>query len=474
MDKELAQLEEWAVNLINDYEETLRSQGVTPSTSGGSIYKKLFRFSGELVANPEAYGELLEMARSQDMTARELIGAIRSIEDIVLGQKANVRDPVLRNQIESMAWNPADRRQIMSDVIHHLYAQRTGGDTLRRLSQPERAAARGAIREEFGRWGNVPENLLSLFRSWHTRQERAVGAEAAAIVAEGRNPLRAGNLGTTLIHDVAPNSPTISGTVEGTTAAEVLPELRQQFINQRAATEATLQEAGGVYNSLDDLVADKAGRRIDYSPSMSQADLDARRLILDDPANQAAVAEIMQKGLRGELSVGPHGVKFMQRGRDMLEEIVRFPNRLMQEAQGMQTIQQINQAARNPAARRFGAAVPFVGAGLGAAFVGANRQARLEEIQQNPQDPTLKANLVLDELSGQADRVTLAGAAMLPTPAAPVGAAMVAGGELVSTVTGLTSLVIDGGRATIKTMMDRKPTTPEDWEQRLRARRGTR
>lgn len=125
---------------------------------------------------------------------------------------------------------------------------------------------------------------------------------------------------------------------------------------------------------------------------------------------------------------------------------------------------QLNRAIiQNAGARRFGAAVPFAGAGVGAAFLGANRQARLEEIQQNPQDPTLKANLVLDELSGQADRVTLAGAALLPTPAAPVGAAMVAGGELTSTVTGLSSLAIDGGRAFIKSVFN----PPKRKEQKL-------
>jgi len=454
MDKELGQLEEWAVNLINDYEETLRSQGVTPSSSGGSIYKKLFRFSGELVANPEAYGELLEMARSQDMSARELLGAIRSIEDIVLGQKANVRDPVLRNMIESMPWNPADRRQIMSDVIHHLYAQRTGGDTLRRLSQPERAATRGALREEFGRWGNVPENLLSLFRSWHTRQERAIGSEAAAITAEGRNALRAGNQGTALIHDVAPNSPTISGTVEGTTASEVLPELRKQFLNQRTATEATLQQAGGVYRSLDDLVADKAGRRLDYTTTMSQADLEARRGILDAPENQADVVNIIRQGLRGELDIGAHGVRFIQRGQDLIEEVTRFPNRLMQtveEAQSMQYMRQLNEAVQNPAGRRFGAALPFVGAGLGSVFVEKNREERLKEIEQSPGDPTLKANLVLDELAGWGDRATVAGATLSATGiGAVVGVPMMGVGETVSTVTGLTSLAFDGGRAVLK------------------------
>jgi len=175
---------------------------------------------------------------------------------------------------------------------------------------------------------------------------------------------------------------------------------------------------------------------------------------------------------RGALATFLGGGAKLEFNPQTIQEMMRFPNRLMQEAQGMQTIQQINQAIQNPAARRFGAAVPFVGAGLGAAFVGANRQARLEEIRQNPQDPTLKANLVLDEISGQADRATLAGAALLPTPAAPVGAAMIGAGELTSTITGVASLAIDAGRATIKTMLNRTPTTAEDWENRRRARTG--
>lgn len=166
---------------------------------------------------------------------------------------------------------------------------------------------------------------------------------------------------------------------------------------------------------------------------------------------------------RGALATFLGGGAKLEFNPQTIQEMMRFPNRLMQEAQGMQTIQQINQAIQNPAARRFGAAVPFVGAGLGAAFVGANRQARLEEIRQNPQDPTLKANLVLDEISGQADRATLAGAALLPTPAAPVGAAMIGAGELTSTVTGVTSLVIDGGRAFIKSIFN----PPKREEQKL-------
>jgi hypothetical protein len=309
MDKELAQLEEWAVNLINDYEESLRQKGITPSGTGGSEYKRIGRFSGELVANIEAYGELLDMARSQNMSGKQLVQSIRTIEDLILGQRKSVRDPVLRNMIESMSWNPADRRQLFSDVIHHLYAQRTGGDTLRRLSQPERASARGAIRNIYGRWGNVPENLLSLFRSWHTKQETAIGSEAAAIIARGGDPTKAGLQGTELVHKISPSSSKISKTVLGETAAEVLPEVLSQFEEQKVATQATMGEVSELYEDLDKIAAANApkGRDLSYGLTMSQEDLELRRNILD--ANPEQVETAIKNRLSAVLDVKGGGVR---------------------------------------------------------------------------------------------------------------------------------------------------------------------
>ena len=166
MDKELAQLEEWAVNLINDYETEL--QRTDPRSS---MHKRIKRFSGELVANPEAYGELLDLGRSQGMTGPELVNAIRRIEQGLLDESSKGKAP--------------SRKQLMSDVIHHFYAQRTGGDTLRRLGQADRQAARSALRDEFGRWGNVPENLRSLFRAGHLNTDVLKGVEAEAMAEFG-------------------------------------------------------------------------------------------------------------------------------------------------------------------------------------------------------------------------------------------------------------------------------------------------
>jgi len=330
MDKELAQLEEWGVNLINDYEEYLQRKGVTPTGPGGSEFKRIGRFSGELVANPEAYGELLEMARSQNMSGKQLVQAIRTVEDIILGQRQGVRDPTIRSMIEAMPNSPADRRQLMSDVIHHLFAQRTGGDTLRRLSQAERSAARGAIRDVYGGWGNVDENLLSLLRSWHTPQERAIGLEQGAIQIIGGDPLKAGQQGTKLIHEVAPKA--ISRTVSGTTATEVLPELMPQFEQQAIATQATLEEVAPVYQNLDELVAAEAppGRDLRYRTGMPQADLELRRSILERPENQATVQDIIARGIQGRLETKGGSTRFII-DPEVVQQVMRFPNRLMQQ-----------------------------------------------------------------------------------------------------------------------------------------------
>lgn len=166
MDKELAQLEEWAVDLINNYEKELL---ITDPKS--SQHKRIKRFSGELVANPEAYGELLEMGRSQGMTGKELVSAIRQIEQNLLD--------------ESSRGTSMSRKQLMSDVIHHFYAQRTGGDTLRRLGQADRQQARAALRDIFGRWGNVPENLKSMFRAGHLDSDILKGVEGEAAAELG-------------------------------------------------------------------------------------------------------------------------------------------------------------------------------------------------------------------------------------------------------------------------------------------------
>ena len=277
MDKELAKLEEWAVNLINDYEETLRQKGVKPSGPGGSEYKRIGRFSGELVANPEAYVELLDMARSKNMTGKQLVAAIRKIEQSLLD--------------ESSRGTPTSRKLMMSDVIHHMYAQRTGGDTLRRLSQSERGDARKILREAFGRWGNVPENLLSVYRSWHQKGDVLKGMEARAMAPLGVT--EAGQLSTSKFHETRSASPLITSTVPGATLAkEAVEGMTPMFELQQKEGLAALTQMQG----LRDVLSERLGLDIIDPRTLSTEELKAIQTIYN--ANRELVESTIRSYMK--------------------------------------------------------------------------------------------------------------------------------------------------------------------------------
>jgi hypothetical protein len=262
MDKELAQLEKWAVNLINDYETEL--QRTDPKSS---MHKRIKRFSGELVANPEAYGELLDLGRSQGMTGPELVNAIRRIEQGLLDEAGKGRAP--------------SRKQMMSDVIHHFYAQRTGGDTLRRLGQADRQAARTALRDEFGRWGNVPENLRSLFRAGHLNNDVLKGIEAEALAEIGVT--RPQELSIPKAHITKGRA--VTGDVVGaTTAQEAIEGMRPQFQIQGRETQAAVEATQPLMEELDVIAGSK------YVPTMSAEELAIRRTVLEAKPEQVKAA----------------------------------------------------------------------------------------------------------------------------------------------------------------------------------------
>ena len=274
MDKELAQLEEWAVNLVNDYEEEL--QRTKPKSS---MHKRIKRFSGELVANPEAYGELLEMGRSQGMTGQELLNAIRRIEQGLLDESGRGKAP--------------SRKQMMSDVIHHFYAQRTGGDTLRRLGQADRQEARAALRGEFGRWGNVPENLRSLFRAGHLNSDVLKGIEGEAMAELGVT--KAGQLDIPKAHTTTGKA--VTGDIVGaTTAKEAIEGMRPQFEIQGRETQAAIDATQPLMEDLDKIAGSV------YDTGMSAEELDVRRNVL--AANPEQVKAAIQTRLSPFISGG--------------------------------------------------------------------------------------------------------------------------------------------------------------------------
>ena len=276
---ELDKLEEWFVEGLNAYEAS--------GKYGASELKRIKRFGNEVINNIEMYGELLDAAKSEGLSIKEILSPVRRIE-------ANLLD-------EASKGTKTSRKQMISDVIHHIYAQRTGGDTLRNLPQLDRKAAREALRQEFGRWGNVPENLYSLFRSWHTKQEKAKGLEQRALDELGYKG-KAGDIPTIKAHQTASSSPLISGTIPGaTTAQDAIKGMRPQFELQRKETMAALEQSNPLMNELDRIAGST------YDPGMPAEELAIRRNVLD--ANADEVAEAVKRNLQPYLQLDNGSIK---------------------------------------------------------------------------------------------------------------------------------------------------------------------
>ena len=303
MDKELAQLEEWAVNLVNDYEAELQRKD--PKSSQ---HKRIKRFSGELVANPEAYAELLEMARSEGMSAKDLLQSIRSIE-------SNLLD-------ESSRGTSMSRKQLMSDVIHHFYAQRTGGDTLRKLSQANRQQARAALRELFGPWGNVPENLKSLFRAGHLKSDALKGVEGEAAAKLGIK--QAKELSLPKAHTTT--GKLVTGDVVGaTTWQEAVEGMAPQMDIQRTEGLKAIRAVQPLMDELDQISGSK------YTPTMSAEELALRRSILS--ANKDQVIKAFQQFYEPYI-INNGSVKMNAMGMGAIVTLISSPEGMTKIAQG--------------------------------------------------------------------------------------------------------------------------------------------
>lgn len=223
MDKELAILEDWAVEQILDWkhqlEATQRATGRAPND-----LKRALRFGNELVFNPEAYGDMLEEARSQGMSAKQIINKIRAYETRLLDSK----------------------KVLMSDWLHHRTAQRTGGDTFLYMKGNERRAAREILRGEGVYLGNVDENFVSLPGVLHTKKTQGVEKQwLDSLSFDERTklylPPEQGGAGLTPAHQTGAASFTISGTAEQ--AAELTGKEGAEFVGhsarlQRAETQA--------------------------------------------------------------------------------------------------------------------------------------------------------------------------------------------------------------------------------------------
>ena len=194
MDKELALLEDWAVEQIIEWKELLEKQ-TRATGKAPSDLKRALRFGNELVFNPEAYGNLLERARSQGLSAKQIIQEIRKIETELLNSK----------------------KVLMSDWLHHRTAQRTGGDTFLYMRGDARRAAREILRGEGNYLGNVDPNFGSLPGVLHTKKTQGVEKKWFDSLSFDQQkglylPAEQGGSGLTPAHLTGASSAQISGT----------------------------------------------------------------------------------------------------------------------------------------------------------------------------------------------------------------------------------------------------------------------
>ena len=221
MDKELSALEDWAVEQILEWKDSLelkqKSSGKTPSD-----LKRALRFGNELVFNPEAYGDMLEKARLEGKSAKEIIQEIRKVETKLLDTK----------------------KVLLSDWVHHRTAQRTGGNTFLYMKGDSRREARNILRGEGLFLGNVDENLVSLPGVLHTKKTQ--GLEKiwydSLSFDEQRGlylPKEKGGAGLRIAHETGATAGVISGTALN--PGELSPEegagfMKKSITQQQAET----------------------------------------------------------------------------------------------------------------------------------------------------------------------------------------------------------------------------------------------
>lgn len=297
MDKELALLEDWAVEQIIEWKELLEKQ-TRATGKAPSDLKRALRFGNELVFNPEAYGNLLERARSEGMSAKQIISEIRKVETRLLDSK----------------------KVLMSDWLHHRTAQRTGGDTFLYMKGDARRAAREILRGEGIYLGNVDPNFVSLPGVLHTKKTQGVEKEWFDTLSFDEQkglylPPEQGGSGLTPAHLTGAGSAQISGTAPTPgllTAEEGADFMRQSALLQRgetAAAEQIMFDSGYVEEARK-----QTGMPELYTP-------EGPTRVVVTPEEAVPIYNRLLNFNGGKLNLD----------KEVLQQMMSFPNRLMQQ-----------------------------------------------------------------------------------------------------------------------------------------------
>ena len=167
MDKELAQLHDYARELLVGLEDDLIAERKATGREPSAL-KKVKKALSNLDFDPEAYGDIIESAG---------------------GDRKKLMNSIRRMEMSTMkAWE-----LLADDTIHHLIQQRTGGSTLARAKGD---VVRGAIRRLQDKYGmrfsqatgerGVIRGDTAQSNFAHKADDRATGLERASGI--GKNP----------------------------------------------------------------------------------------------------------------------------------------------------------------------------------------------------------------------------------------------------------------------------------------------
>ena len=284
MDKELAQLHDYARELLVGLEDDLivqrKATGREPS-----LLKKVRKAVSNLDLDPQAYPEAIEAAGGD---AKKLTNAIRRMEMSTM-----------------KAWE-----LLSDDTIHHLVQQRTGGSTLARA---EGDVVRGAIQrlqDKYGmRFGQATgergvirgDTALSNFA--HKADDRATGLERASGI--GKNPdasTTAHRFGTAgYASDLSPAEIADEKALFEALDARIGPQLADFEVGK--ATDAPRVQA----------VRQIPGLERAYMPDNTQAEIAEMRKIARSPAIEPAITGSYQELVKPKLVGGSMKLSFPNR-----------------------------------------------------------------------------------------------------------------------------------------------------------------
>ena len=284
MDKELAQLHDYARELLVGLEDDLivqrKATGREPS-----LLKKVRKAVSNLDLDPQAYPEAIEAAGGD---AKKLTNAIRRMEMSTM-----------------KAWE-----LLADDTIHHLVQQRTGGSTLARA---EGDVVRGAIQrlqDKYGmRFGQATgekgvirgDTALSNFA--HKADDKATGLERASGI--GKNPdasTTAHRFGTAgYASDLSPAEIADEKALFEALDARIGPQLADFEVGK--ATDAPRVQA----------VRRIPGLERAYMPDNTQAEIAEMRKIARSPAIEPAITGSYQELVKPKLVGGSMKLSFPNR-----------------------------------------------------------------------------------------------------------------------------------------------------------------